>query len=161
MKYYFKEDFTILYDKGALMDADGHVVYDFESTKVFLPCLQVYKYGHHIGEVRERLRFVLGHFDIEVFGEYNDSLVEKLTFIRPKLLLEERGWEVKGDLMKWNYEITDREGLVLCDVHEEIFHWTKHFTVDIYDEENADALIMIVLAVYLFDKEADAAAAAA
>ena len=53
--------------------------------------------------------------------------------------------------------ITDEEGNLLCEVSEEILHFTKHYSVEIYDEENEELLILLVLAINQFDKDQDSA----
>lgn len=161
MNYYLKENFRFLYHKGLLFDEEGIVAYEFEASTVMFPRLHLYRFGKEIGQVKKNFTLFLSQYDIDLYGEFSDSLQQELTFFKSRLYLENRGWQIKGDFFAWNYEIVDREGYILCSVHEKLFHLTKHFEIQVYDEDNQDLLLLMVLAIFLFDKEKDSNSAAA
>ena len=142
------------------MDEEGIDVYTFEADSVLLPTLTLCKYGRGIGELRKKFTMFLSEYDIVLYGECSDTLQQEFTFFKPRLFLMQRGWEVRGDFFAWDYEIVDREGYVLAEVSQELFHLTKHFMVNIYDEDNLDLLILMVLGIYMYDEKRDSNSAA-
>lgn len=161
MKYYFKEKFTFLFDRGELYDEAGNTAYTFQSTTVMFPEIHLYgRYGE-IGMVQTRFAWFLSKYDLYLNGNYVDRLQQELTLFRPRLYLEEKGWTVQGDFMHWDYDIIDAEGNLIAQMDEELWHLTKHFVLNIYDEENEELILLVMLGIFLKDKSASSNAGAA
>ena len=75
-----------------------------------------------------------------------------------ELRIDELGWTIKGDLFDWHYQIFDEEGLLMAQIDQEIFRLTQRFYIDIYDEQNEELIILLVIALNQFDKDRAAAA---
>ena len=79
MKYYFKENFRLLYADGTLYDENQLPVYTYENQTVFLPQIDLYKYGERIGHVKKNFTLILRNYDIVLNNEVVDSLQQQFT----------------------------------------------------------------------------------
>ena len=75
-----------------------------------------------------------------------------------ELQLDRLGWTVKGDFLALSYQIYDRNGNAICYVDQELFHFTRHYYVNVLDESQELLIILVVLAINQYDKDASAAA---
>lgn len=157
MKYYFKENFRLLYADGALYNVNDDPVYTYENTTLFFPQINLYRYGEKVGHVKKNFTFFLRQYDIFVGETKVDSLNQEFTFFRQALSLDNLGWRVEGDWMALNYQIYDRYNRMICEVNQEIFHLTRHYTVNILDESQETMILLLVLAINQYDKDLSAA----
>ena len=58
-----------------------------------------------------------------------------------------RDWEVRGQIMEWDYEIVDSRGAVVAAVNKELFNWTDTYMMEIADPADALYVLMVVLAI--------------
>ena len=158
MKYYFKENFRLLYADGALYNVNGDPVYTYENTTLFFPQINLYRYGEKVGHVKKNFTFFLRQYDIFVGESLVGSLNQELTFFRQSLSLESLGWRIEGDWMALNYQIYDRNNHMICEVNQEIFHLTRHYTIHILDESQEVMILLLVLAINQYDKDLSGAA---
>ena len=158
MKYYFKENFRLMYADGQLYGPHDEVVYKYENMTLFLPQVNLYKYGKKVGHIKKNFTLFLRSYDIFIDDVFVDSLDQELTFFHPELSLRKLGWTVKGDFFAWDYEIINERGRVIADVNQEIFHLTKHYCIDIHDESNEELIVLVILAINQFDKDRDSSA---
>ena len=157
MKYYFKENFRLLYADGTLYDENQLPVYTYENQTVFLPQIDLYKYGERIGHVKKNFTLILRNYDIVLNNEVVDSLQQQFALFRSELTLQRLGWTVKGDWLALNYQIYDERDTLICEVSQELFRLTRRYYVDVLDESREDLIILLVLAINQYDKDLAAA----
>lgn len=157
MKYYFKENFRFLYADGALYDSNNNAVYTYENTTLFLPQINLYRYGEKVGHVKKNFTFLLRNYDIAVNERVVDSLQQQFTFFQQDLRLDNLGWKVKGDFLALNYEIYDANDNMIGEVSQELFHLTRHYCVNVIDESQEIMILLLVLAINQYDKDLSAA----
>ena len=153
MKYYFKENFRLLYADGTLYDEQENPVYQYQNTTLLFPEIELYRDGELVGHVKKNFTLFLREYDIYLGDELADTLGQDFTFFHPELTLERLGWTIKGDFFALDYEIRNAEGTLLCEVNQELFRLTRRYYVNIYDEENEELLVLLVLAINQFDKD--------
>ncbi len=158
MKFYLKEKLTFLYAKGEIYDENDEVAYSFENETIFFPKIRLYdRSGEELGRVEKQFTLFLREYQIFLNDRFIDSIKQQLTFFRSELDLENIGWHIEGDFFAWNYQIINEYDEIVADIHQEIFHFTKQYSIEVYDERNADLAILIILAINQFDKDNDAA----
>ena len=86
------------------------------------------------------------------------SLQQQLKFIGSEMYIEDLGWTIKGDFLSMNYDIINEQDELIATVDQEIFRLTQRFYIDIYDEDNEELIVLLVLAINQFDKDRKAAA---
>ncbi|MBQ6559799.1 MAG: hypothetical protein IJL85_03115 [Erysipelotrichaceae bacterium] len=161
MKYYLKENFRFLYADGQLYDENDNVVYYYENKTLLYPKIGLYKDDKMIGFVKKNFTWFLRQYDLFLDDEFVGSLDQKFTWFRSQLDLSDLGWTIRGDLFDWHYEIYDKDDLLIARVDQELFRLTQRFYIDIYDEDNEELVILLVIALNQFDKDRAAASSAA
>ena len=161
MKYYFKENFRLLYADGALYDSHNNPVYTYRNQTIFFPQIDLFRYGEKVGHVKKNFTFFLRQYDIFVKGRMIDTLNQQFTLFRQELQLERLGWTIKGDFLALSNQIYDRNGNMICEVDQELFHLTRQYYVNILDESQEMLIILVVLAINQYDKDLSASSSAA
>lgn len=157
-RYYFKENLHFLYADGQLFDENEQTVYSYENQTLFLPRIDLYKYGNYIGHVQKEFTFFLRRYELVYEGEEVASLNQEFSFFKPELFVEGLGWRVQGDFFALHYSIYDENDELIAAVDQELFHLTPHYYIDIYDNENEELIILLIIAINQFDKDRSAAA---
>ena len=160
MKYFLKENFRLFFAKGGFYNEYGEEVYTYQNSALFLPRIDLYKYGVNIGHIQTRFSFFLARYDLIYGNEMIGSLNEKLKFISSELKIEELGWKVKGDIFALNYQIFDENEVLIASVHQELFHLTQHLSIEIYDEYNEERIVLLLTAINQYDKQRNEASSA-
>ncbi len=163
MKYYFKEEMRLIYNEGEIFEEEsGNLAYTFKNQKMMFPETHLYSYeGEDLGFIQMKMSWVNGKFELYHRGEYIDTIESKFHLLKHELLFRDMGWQITGNFLGMEFQILDEEGNVLADVDEEMWHLTKQYSITVHDERNAELLLLIVLAIYEYDRANEAAAAAA
>ena len=162
MKYYLKENFRFLYDEGQIYDENGDVAYTFEKETLFLPKISLYdSMGAPVGRIETELSFFLREYSIYLYDDYAGKIKQEFRFLSHGLNLDDLGWHIEGDFLAWNYQILDENGDIVADMEQELFHLTKHFNIEVYDEKDRDLVMLVVMAINQYDKSIDNANASA
>ena len=66
--------------------------------------------------------------------------------MRTLFTLDFNGWQVQGDFMGWEYEITDGQRQVAA-ISKELLHWTDTYVIDVADGRDGLCALMVVLAI--------------
>ena len=66
--------------------------------------------------------------------------------MRPRFTLDFNGWQVEGDFMGWEYEITNGQRQVAA-ISKELLHWTDTYVIDVADGQDGLCALMVVLAI--------------
>ena len=109
MKLYFKQRFFSWFDSYDIYDYDtGDVVYTVEGQLAWGHCLHILDAdGRHIATVKQRVLTFLPKFDLYLGDACIGTICKEFTIVRPQFTLDCNGWQVEGDFMGWEYEITD------------------------------------------------------
>ena len=148
MKLLFKQRFFSWFDSYDIYDEEGNVIFKVEGKLAWGHCLEIYdSKGSHLGTVKEEVLTFLPRFAMYVNGEYIGEIKKEFTFFKPVFSLNCFGWEVNGDYMEWDYEVTDNSGNVIMRASKELFNWTDTYTIDVPQIGNTLVSLMIVLAI--------------
>ena len=161
MEYYFKENLHLFYASGQLYDSNDREVYRYENETWLLPETVLYRNGRRVGHVKKNFTFFMNNYDIYVGDRLEDTLQQHFRFFSSELELEKRGWVIKGDFFNLDYEIRDRNDKIICRVTQEVFRMTRRYFIDIRRLEDEEFIILLVLAINQFDKDAAAASSSA
>lgn len=148
MRLLFKQRFFSWFDSYDIYDETGKTVYTVEGQLAWGHCLKIFDaFGNEIGMVKEKVLSFLPKFEIYQNGSYLGCINKELTFLKPRYHIECNGWQVEGNFMEWDYQISDRFGKNVAVISKEVFHWTDTYVLDIRDPENALCVLMLVLAI--------------
>ena len=148
MKLYFKQRFFSWFDSYDIYDYDtGDVVYTVEGQLAWGHCLHILDAdGRHIATVKQRVLTFLPKFDLYLGDAFIGTICKEFTIVRPLFTLNFNGWQVQGDFMGWEYEITDGQRQVAA-ISKELLHWTDTYVIDVADGRDGLCALMVVLAI--------------
>ncbi|MBR0137191.1 MAG: hypothetical protein IJM15_02160 [Erysipelotrichaceae bacterium] len=161
MIYYLKEEVSLIKERGAFYDENENEVYTFYAENIMHPVVHLCNGDEEIGTIRTRRSFLKSEYDLYVDGQHIDTLKQVFSWLKLKMELPTIGWKINNEEKAYTYNIMDRYGRVLASIKEGLFHLTMHFSVEIFDEESEELLLLVVLGVFLLRKAQIAAAAAA
>lgn len=137
--------------------SDTYDVYDESGEARYFVKAEVLSFGHQIhvydkrsgeevGSIHQKLFRFLPEFEIVIGGQTVGTIRKEFTFLRPRYRVDFRGWDVQGDFMGWDYEVTDA-GRMVMTVSKELFNWGDTYVLrygSIYDEIPG---LMLVIAI--------------
>ena len=122
MKLCFKQRFFSWFDSYDIYDAStGATAFTVEGKLAWGHCLHILDaQGRHIATVKERVLTFLPKFDLYLGDACIGTICKEFTIVRPQFTLNFNGWQVEGDFMGWEYEITDGQRQVAAISKERI-----------------------------------------
>lgn len=147
MQLKFRQRLFSWFDSYDVYDEHDHLYFQVQGRLSFGHLFQVYdKNGILIGELKEEIFHFLPQFSLYQEEKRIGSIQKKLTFLKPRFTLDYKSWEIQGDYMQWKYKIVNKEQHI-ATIKKELFQFTDTYILDIPEEENAFAVLMIVLAI--------------
>ena len=148
MKLLFKQKLFSWFDSYDIFDETGNTVFTVKGRWGVGHRFEVFdKNGSMVGAVNQKCLSFLPCFNISVNGKYSGQIRKRFSFFRPKFTVDYMGWSVDGNYFEWDYEVRDMMGSVIARVSKELFNWTDTYSIDIAYEDNALAVLMLVLAI--------------
>lgn len=96
--------------------------------------------------VKQQVLTFLPKFDLYLGDACIGTICKEFTIVRPQFTLNFNGWQVQGDFMGWEYEITDGQRQVAA-ISKELLHWTDTYVIDVADGRDGLCALMVVLAI--------------
>lgn len=148
MKLLFKQRLFSWLDSYDIYNEYGETAFTVEGKLAWGHKLEVLDpSGRHLGTVKEEVLTFLPRFALYLGEEYIGQIKKELTFFKPRFTLDCRNWQVSGDWLEWDYQVTDGQGHTVMTASKELFHWTDTYVMDIERDEDALLCLMIVLAI--------------
>ena len=148
MKLYIKEKVFSWTDKFTIKDEYGEDRYTAQGELISLgKKLHVYdRFGEEVITIRQKVVSLLPRYTIYVRGRELGQLVKKISFLRPKYVLEGPHWEITGNFMALDFTVTqaDRQIFSIC---REWMTWGDSYCVDIPDPSLELQALAVVLAI--------------
>ena len=147
MKLLFRQRIFSWFDSYDIYDEWGNTVYTVRGQLSWGHLLKIYDArGYAVGTVRERVLTFLPKFKMYLGDRYMGCVRKRFSFFRPVFDLDCNGWQVEGDFMGWEYEITDGQRQVAA-ISKELLHWTDTYVIDVADGRDGLCALMVVLAI--------------
>lgn len=149
MGLYIRQRFFSWTDSYDVYDESGEARYEVRA-EFFSLGHQIHVYdkrtGQEVGSIREKLLRFLPTFEIVIGGRLQGTVRKELTFLRPRYRVDYRGWAVEGDLLGWDYRVT-QGGRVVMAISKELLSWSDTYVLR-YDNP-ADEMpgLLLVLAI--------------
>lgn len=148
MKLLFRQRFFSWLDSYDIYNEQGETEFTVQGKLSLGHCLEIYdRNQNHRGTVKEEILTFLPRFAFYVNGSYTGQLKKELTFFKPVFHLDCNGWHIQGNLMEWDYQVTDSAGRLIMQASKQIFNLTDTYILDIADPKDALFCLMIVLAI--------------
>lgn len=147
MKLLFKQRFFSWLDSYDIYNECGETIYTVEGRLSLGHRLDILDAaGTPVGQVQEEIFTLLPRFQLFVGGQYAGQLKKEFAFFKHVYELDCNGWQITGDFLAWQYEITDSNGRTVAWITKELMHLTDTYVLDVADPSDALAVLMIALA---------------
>lgn len=148
MKLLFKQRMFSWFDSYDIYNEAGEVVYVVKGQLAWGHCLKIFDaWGGEIGMVKERVLTFLPSFELYVGDEYLGCIRKEFALFKPVYTIECNGWQVEGNFLEWDYEITGPDGEPRAAVSKQLLNWTDTYVIDVADPADALCALMLVLAI--------------
>ena len=148
MKLLFKQRLFSWLDSYDIYNEHGETSFTVEGKLAWGHKLEILDpVGRHLGTVKEEVLTFLPRFALYLGEEYIGQIKKEFTFFKPSFTLDCRDWQVSGDWLEWDYQVTDSQGRTVMTASKELFNWTDTYVMDIARDEDALLCLMIVLAI--------------
>ena len=148
MRLIFKQRFFSWFDSYDIYDENGNSVYTVKGQLSWGHWLHILDAsGNHVGTVRERVLPFLPKFEMYMGEQYVGCIQKAFSFFTPRVDIDCNGWQMRGNFMEWDYEVTEPWGALVARISKELFQWTDTYGIDIANPLDALAVLMLVLAI--------------
>ena len=103
--------------------------------------------GNEIAFLNQKALSLNPTFFVNVGGKPIATIKKKFTLMKPKYVVEELGWTIKGDFLAHEYSIEDQHGNIVMTLHKEWLIWGDTFVLDMADSTHELEAIGVVLAI--------------
>ena len=96
--------------------------------------------------IKEKLLTFMPKFEI-YRGDSCQGLVEKqFTWFRPRYQVDYQSWQVEGDFLGWDYQVTDGSRSVMT-ISKEPFHWGDTYVLNVQNPADELPGLLLVIAI--------------
>ena len=148
MKLYIKQKVFSFKDKFTVKDEYGQDKYMVEGELFSLgKKLHIYDMaGNEVAFIQQKVLSFLPRYFVFVGDKQIAEIVRKFTLITPKYEVLGLNWQVAGDFMAHDYEVTDN-GRPVVLIHKEWMTWGDCYELDIAPYADEIAALATVLAI--------------
>ena len=102
--------------------------------------------GEEVGCVAQRLLCLLPTFDIFMGGQIVGSVKRKFTFFTQDYQVDYRNWDVSGDFLGWDYQVTDGSREVMS-ISKVWLTWGDTYTLHYQNPADEIPGLLLVIAI--------------
>ncbi|MGT2667170.1 LURP-one-related/scramblase family protein [Streptococcus rifensis] len=158
-RYQIKQKMWSLGGKFTIHDEAGMPAY--EVTGSFLKIPKTFTIsdmkGNLISRIEKKVLSFLPQFTVTLTNGQSFTIKKGLSLFRPKYEISDIGVDIQGDFWGMNFTL-EKSGQTLAEIRQEWLRMTSTYQVNIYEEDYADLVISLVIAID-YVKEQDKAAA--
>lgn len=149
MGLYIRQRIFSWTDSYDVYDESGEARYEVRA-EFFSLGHQIHVYdkrtGQEVGSIHEKLLRFLPTFEIVIGGRLQGTVRKELTFLRPRYQVDYRGWAVEGDLLGWDYRVT-QSGRVVMAISKELLSWSDTYVLRYDNPTDEMPGLLLVLAI--------------
>lgn len=102
--------------------------------------------GDEVAFIQQKVFTFLPRFFVYVNGVQVAEIVKEMTFFTHRYRIEGPGWEINGDFLAHDYEIS-RNGLPIVTIHKEWMTWGDCYELNINDPRDEVMALAVVLTI--------------
>ncbi|MCL2785481.1 MAG: LURP-one-related family protein [Propionibacteriaceae bacterium] len=145
--YYVKQKVLSLFDRFTIKDAQGIDCYMVEGEWSLMKSLYLKDMnGVELAHIKGKLSF-RPTFEIYQDGVHNATLRQEFTLFKNKLSVEGPNWDIIGNWISSEFDITDMDGGSHAHISRELMTWGDSYRIDMAPGEPEILLLAIVIAI--------------
>lgn len=147
--YQVKQKFRFGGERFDIKDASGHVDYRVEGSFFQIPkTFTIYDAeGQFVSQITKTVLTLLPQFEIKMWDGSSFYIRKKFSFLRDKYEFDNLGLRVEGNIWDLNFRLLDDRDQVVAEITKELFHLTSTYQVNIYDDQYANLVISLCVAI--------------
>lgn len=147
-RLYMKQKVFSWRDRFTIKDENETDRYSVEGELISIgKKLHVYDNNEQeVAFVQQKVLTLLPRFFVFVNGTQVAEIVKEFTILKPKYRIEGLDWEVQGDILGHDYQITEN-GREIVRIHKVWLAWGDTFELDIADAADEVMALAVVLAI--------------
>lgn len=148
MKLYIKEKVFSWGDKFTVMDPYGEGKFSVEG-EIFSWGKKLHVYdsmGREVAFIKQELWSFLPKYDVYCHGEMAAQIQKEFSFLFPRYTIKGLGWEIEGDFLAHEYEIT-KHGRTIVNIRKEWMTWGDSYELEIVDPADEILALAVVIAI--------------
>ena len=147
--YQVKQRFRLGGERFDIKDELGNVEYQVEGSFLKIPkTFTIYdQNGEKVSYITKKTISLLPKFEVELMNGDRFYIYKKLTLFRDKYEIEDLGLRVQGNIWDLEFKLLDDRDQIVAEISKELFHLTSTYQVSVYEDEYADLVISLCVAI--------------
>lgn len=102
--------------------------------------------GNLVSRIDKQFMTFLPKFDVVLADGTSFTIKKEFTFFKPRYSIEGLGIDVQGDFWDMNFHLT-QNGQEVARISQEWLRLTSTYRIEVYDNQYADLVISLVIAI--------------
>ena len=147
--YQVKQKFRLGGERFDIKDELGNVEYQVEGSFFKVPkTFTIYdKEGQEVSQITKKPFTFLSKFEVCLKNGDRFFITKKFTILRDKYDIEDLGLRVQGNIWDLDFKLLDDRDQIVAEISKELFHLTSTYHVSVYEDEYADLVISLCVAI--------------
>lgn len=147
--YQVKQKFRLGGERFDIKDELGNVEYQVEGSFFKVPkTFTIYdKEGQEVSQITKKPFTLLSKFEVSLKNGDRFFITKKFTLLRDKYDIEDLGLRVQGNIWDLDFKLLDDRDQIVAEISKELFHLTSTYQVSVYEDEYADLVISLCVAI--------------
>ena len=143
-----KQKFWSLAGQFDINDEGGQLAYHVQGSFLkFLKEFTIYNsQGELVSHIKHHFSFPFQRFTVTFSDGKQITIQQRFSWLKAKYDISDFGLKVAGDIWNMNFSLLD-QGCEVASIHQEWFKIASTYHVDIYDDNLADLVISLVIAI--------------
>ena len=147
MRLLFKQRFSFGFDKYDIYNEQGETVFSVQGRFAWGRKFEIYdRGGNLVGTLIGKVFTMFPTFEMYIGSRFAGRIQKRMSFFHPHFVVDCNGWSVEGSFWEYNYSIFDYTGRAVASIQKE-FAWMDTYSLDIFDDADALAVLMLVIAI--------------
>ena len=148
-RFLVKQKFRLGGERFDIKDEMGNVAYQVEGSFFKIPkTFTIYdKNGEVVSQITKKPVSLLPKFVVELKKGDRFFIHKRLTVFRDKYDIEDLDLRVQGNIWDLDFKLFDDRDQIVAEISKELFHLTSTYQVSVYEDEYADLVISLCVAI--------------
>lgn len=157
-QFQVKQRFTFGGEKFDIHDSQGQVAYQVQGSFLEIPkrFTVTNARGGEVCQITKKFLTFLPQFIIDMADGHSFYLQKEFTFFKDRYSVENLGLILEGNIWDLDFRLRTPDGMLVAEISKELFHLTSHYSVTVVEDDYADLVISLVVALDYVEMMEDA-----
>ena len=157
-QFQVKQRFTFGGEKFDIRDSFGDLAYQVQGSFLEIPkrFTVTNSRGEAVCQITKKILTFLPQFMIEMADGHSFYLQKEYTFFKDRYSVENLGLVLEGNIWDLDFRLKKPDGQLVAEISKELFHLTSRYSVTVLEDDYADLVISLVVAIDYVEMMEDA-----